>query len=176
MKNELHDDKVSLLTQWKKKKATLEETVKISKAPQDAVIPLSNGQRRLWFLQQLYPKSPVYNYSEIYVFNGSLDVEILLSALEKVCEDHDILRSTYHMEDGELFIKIAPDPIIRVARHDFSHLGSLGAEAAAKPVLTADARHSFLLSEHPMVLVSLVKITSTKHILLLTLHHISTDK
>ncbi len=176
MKNELHDNKVSLLTQWKKKKATLEETVKISKAPQDAVIPLSNGQRRLWFLQQLYPKSPVYNYSEIYVFNGSLDVEILLSALEKVCEDHDILRSTYHMEDGELFIKITSDPIIRVAKHDFSHLDSLGSEAAVKPVLTADARHSFLLSEHPMVLVSLVKITSTKHILLLTLHHISTDK
>lgn len=176
MKNELRDNKVSLLSQWKNKKATLDESVKISKAPEDARIPLSNGQRRLWFLQQLYPKSPVYNYSEIYVFKGRLDTEILLSALEKVCEDHDILRSTYHMEDGDLFIKIAPYPNMRVAKHDFSHLEAHEAEASAKIILTADARHSFSLSEHPIVLVSLVKINSNKHTLLLTLHHISTDK
>ncbi|TMM53766.1 amino acid adenylation domain-containing protein [Maribacter algarum] len=173
---ELQKDKASLLSQWKSKNKSEAGSPKILKAPVDAVIPLSHGQRRLWFLQQLYPESPFYNYSERYVFKGKLDTEKLLKALELVCDNHDILRSTYHMEDGELFLKVEPSANIKVTHHDLSNLDETEAEESAKELMLTDAQYSFNLSKHPMVLVSLIKIHATKHALLLTLHHISTDK
>ena len=173
---ELHNGKASLLSQWKSKNKTEASSSKIPKAPEDAVIPLSHGQRRLWFLQQLYPDSPFYNYSERYVFEGKLNVERLIQALELVCNNHDILRSTYHMEDGELFLKVASKANIKVTTHDFSALSEEEVDETAHKVLLSDSQYSFDLSQHPLILVSVIKLHETKHILLLTLHHISTDK
>jgi len=173
---ELHTDKASLLSQWKSKNKTAAGSSKIPKAPVGALIPLSHGQRRLWFLQQLYPKSPFYNYSERYIFEGKLEIERLLKALEMVCNDHDILRSTYHMEEDELFLKVASNANLSVTRHDLSDLEEAEAEVSAKKIMSTDAKYSFDLSKHPIILLSLIKIHTTKHILLLTLHHISTDK
>ena len=174
MEKEKH--KSSLLSQWKNKTKSETVSVKISKAPEDALIPLSHGQRRLWFLQQLYPQSPFYNYSESYVFNGILNPKKLIEALEFVCNDHDILRSTYHMVDGKLFIKTAEEAKIQILEHDLSKRSEAEAEIAARKIMLNDAKTVFDLSKHPMVLVSVIKIHDTKHIILLTLHHISTDK
>lgn len=176
LEKEKNTNKASLLKQWKSKTKSSAVSLKIPKAPDDVIIPLSHGQKRLWFLQQLYPQSPFYNYSESYVFEGKLDVAKLTKALELVCNDHDILRSTYHMNDGELFIKVAQKTNIHISEHDLSSQSTDEAELSAKNIMLAEAKTAFDLSEHPIVLVSVIKISASKHILLLTLHHISTDK
>lgn len=176
MEKEKNTNKTSLLKQWKSKTKSGAVSSKIPKAPEDVVIPLSHGQKRLWFLQQLHPKSPFYNYSESYVFEGGLDVTKLTLALELVCNDHEILRSTYHMDDGELFIKIAQNANICISEYDLSSQSEVEAEKAANSIMLAEAKTAFDLSKHPMVLVSVIKIKASKHIVLLTLHHISTDK
>src|SRR6185436_1381065 len=43
--------------------------------------PLSFGQRRLWFLAELQPRSPAYNVPEAVRIEGSLHVEALRRAL-----------------------------------------------------------------------------------------------
>lgn len=176
MAKESHNDKASLLSQWKNKKKSETASRKISKAPDGALIPLSHGQQRLWFLQQLYPDSPFYNYSEAYVFKGVLHVENLLKSLEKVCGDYEILRTTYHMQNGQTFMKIAPTAEIAITKHDFSNLSVKHAHEHAHKIMSSDAKHIFNLEKHPVVLASLIKICDTEHILMLSLHHISTDK
>ncbi len=166
----------SLLSRWKDKNASQTAALKISKAPKAAMIPLSRSQQRLWFLQQMYPESPVYNYSELYTFTGTFNTQWLLAALHKVVETHDVLRATYHMGEDVLYMKIATEPQIKVSSHDLSHLAGQEAEAKTQALLTLDARHAFVLSEHPMVLVSIIKLSNDKHLVLLSLHHISTDK
>ncbi len=168
--------KTSLLSQWKTKNQGEKGAISIEKAPEGTTIPLSHGQRRLWFLQQLYPDSPFYNYSECYVFKGTLIQTNLIKALNQVCNDHGILRSTYQINDGEPFIQVALEAQIQIVQYDFSHEKVVDAETAAKKVMTEDAQRPFDLSEHPIIRVSLIKIHETKHLMLLTLHHISTDK
>lgn len=169
--------KESLLSQWKaKKKAGDVVEKRISKAPEGAVIPLSHSQQRLWFLQQLYPNSPFYNYSESYVFRGELQPENLIKAMELVCNDHDILRSTYHIEDGKTMLRVDPSAEMEVSRHDLSNLDEAEARREAEKIMTADATKSFDLEHPPIVRIALIKIHAEEHILLVSLHHISTDK
>lgn len=168
--------KLNILSKWKNRDKKDAISSAINKAPEGAVIPLSHGQRRLYFLQLLYPESNFYNYSERYEFEGNVQVEKLLKALKLACEAHEILRSTYHMEDGELFIKVNDEANIKISQHDFSSLEHKEAEVEANEILTVESRHIFNLAAQPSILVSLIKIHNTKHILLFTLHHIATDK
>ena len=50
-------NKLSLLERWKNKEKEGINTP-IQKLPEGINIPLSSGQKRLWFLQQLYPNNP----------------------------------------------------------------------------------------------------------------------
>lgn len=175
MGKEIQTDKTSLLSQWKNRKREVVSN-EISKMPDGAIIPLSHGQQRLWFLQQLYPDSPFYNYSETYVFKGALNEKNLLKSLERVCEDHEILRATYHMTDGKTHIEIASKAEIEVSQYDYSHLSVERARAKSEKAMTSQAKYIFDLAKHPVVLVSLIKIHDTEHIFILTMHHISTDK
>ena len=79
----------------------------IPKAPQDGTIPLSSGQQRIWFLQQLYPENPFYNYSESLAFDGSLNVDFLKKSIRQILFDNEILRSYYPVVDGRPILKIS---------------------------------------------------------------------
>lgn len=168
--------KLNILSQWKNRDKKDAISSAINKAPEGAVIPLSHGQRRLYFLQLLYPESNFYNYSERYEFEGELQVEKLLEGLTSACEAHEILRSTYHMEDGKLFIQVNEQANIKISQHDLSNLENSEAEVEANEILTTEAKHIFNLATQPVILVSLIKIHKSKYVLLFTLHHIATDK
>ncbi len=176
LEKDQNESKVSLLAQWKLKKKDKAVLSGISKAPEGAVIPLSKGQRRLWFLQQMYADSSVYNYSESYTFKGDLHLENLCSALKMVCNAHSILRATYHMEDGQLFMKFAEESQIEFSNFDLSNLPTEVALKKANDIMLDKAKYAFNLKVPPQVLATIIKISPSKHILLLTLHHIYTDK
>lgn len=175
MEKKSQTDKTSLLSQWKKSKKA-QTGVKILKAPAGAQILLTHNQRRLWFLQQLYPNSTVYNYSEFYTFKGDLNRDNLVTSLNKVFQDHDILRSLYKNEDGKVSFDVSAKPEIEYSFYDFKGLSTLEAEAKLKEIKTSDANFVFDLAKHPIAIVSLIKFSEMEHRLMLTLHHISTDK
>ncbi|GAA4882288.1 hypothetical protein GCM10023311_00450 [Flaviramulus aquimarinus] len=166
----------SLLDRWKSRDANKTVMPAIAKAPEGICIPLSPGQERLWFLQQMYPGNPFYNYSEIYTFNGKLNQDILIESLKRVYSDHDILRTTYHLEENEVFQKVDENATISIATYDLSALPNAEREIERKKIMEADATKSFDLSISPLVIATLIKIDSEKHILQITLHHIATDK
>jgi len=56
-------------------------------------IPLSFGQQRLWFLEQLEPNSPLYNVSMLAQITGRLDAGALRCALNAILARHEILRT-----------------------------------------------------------------------------------
>ncbi|HWM07054.1 MAG TPA: condensation domain-containing protein, partial [Actinophytocola sp.] len=62
--------------------------------------PLSYGQRRLWFLNEL-ERSPGYNCPLSIRLHGSLDPVALRAALDDVVERHEVLRTVYPVRDGE---------------------------------------------------------------------------
>lgn len=175
--SEKEKSKASLLERWKnKKKQEQQSTNTISKVPEGIHIPLSYGQKRLWFLQQMYPNNPFYNYSETYTFTGKLKVDFLIDALKRIYQDHGILRTTYHVHNEEVFQKIDDNAEMDIAVHDLSDLSSESSEKEAHKIMEADAFKHFDLEKSPLVRVSLIKINTSKHILQITLHHIVTDR
>ncbi len=168
-------EKASLLGQWKDKKKAEGVSNAIRKAPVGTGIPLSHGQRRLWFLQHLYPNSAFYNYSEKFRFVGDVQVDYLLHALLLVFANHDLLRTVYYSEDGQPVVRTLPEPEISVSQHDFRNSNE-NSDAALEKLYQADANHSFDLSEPPVALVSVIRTKDDEHFVMLTLHHIAMDK
>src|SRR5437762_102492 len=58
-------------------------------------IPASSGQRRLWFLEQMEPGSPLYNIPYLVRLSGPLNEAALDRALGAVVERHEALRTNF---------------------------------------------------------------------------------
>lgn len=168
--------KTSLLDRWKNRDKQIATANPIEKAPADIKTPLSHGQQRLWFLQQMHPKNAFYNYSETYTFKGDLNKQLLVESLKKVYRDHDILKTTYHIEDGLVYQKVNADSNLHVDMHDLSSLAETDKKIKLKNIIEADAGAYFDLTKPPLIRVTLIKTKTTEHILQITLHHIITDK
>jgi len=168
--------KRSLLDRWKNRDKQNTSVNPIEKAPADINTPLSHGQQRLWFLQQMYPKNAFYNYSETYTFKGNLNEQALAESLKSVYKDHDILRTTYHIENGLVFQKVNDDFELHVDMHDLSALAEADKKTKRKKIIEANAVKYFDLAKSPLLRATLIKVNATEHILQITLHHIVNDK
>src|ERR1039458_2494731 len=61
----------------------------------------SFAQRRLWWLSQFAPASPVFNICGAVQLDGALDVCALTGSLNEIVRRHEPLRTTFSSEDGE---------------------------------------------------------------------------
>ncbi|WP_394748814.1 non-ribosomal peptide synthetase [Spongiimicrobium salis] len=167
--------KKSLLSQWKNRKKKDLGSTGIGKAPQDAVIPLSSGQQRLWLLQQLYPNNPFYNYSESCTLRGHLNTDYLKKSMQMLFKTHDILRSYYPIVDGAPVFKVDDQLAISVDDFDFSGLPEDQAQQELHKVQTSYANTRFNLAQPPLIKVALIKKRDAEHVLFMSMHHIITD-
>ena len=75
--------------------------------------PLSFGQQRLWFLEQLDPGTPKYHVSFAYHIEGPLDRGSLENGLTELVARHDALRTRFEMVDDEpVQVVDAPTPFV----------------------------------------------------------------
>lgn len=136
-------------------------------------IPASSGQRRLWFLHQLAPYSPVYNVPTAVRLRGLLDVHRLQYSLQVLVRRHESLRTHFEAVDGQPVQVITPPS---AAALSFTLVERAGwAEADAYAEITTTAKRPFLLDHPPLLRIHLFRLAAADHILLLNLHHIITD-
>src|SRR6266581_4022504 len=78
-----------------------DEKRKLKERPGDFnLFPLSYGQERMWFLDQVRPGTPNYNMPAQIRFRGALDVAALEASLDAVAERHETLRTAFLELDG----------------------------------------------------------------------------
>src|SRR5712691_8505026 len=70
--------------------------------------PLSCGQERLWFLDQLVPGNVAYNWPFAFRFRIALDPALFRATLTEITRRHEILRTSYSISDGIPVQRIAP--------------------------------------------------------------------
>ncbi|CAM3348063.1 non-ribosomal peptide synthetase [Zobellia roscoffensis] len=165
----------SLLNRWKNRETKESTSLQIPKVPVDAQIPLSSGQQRIWFLQQLYPDNPFYNYSEALTFEGKLNVDVLNKSLNYIFEHNQGLRSYYPTVEGVPILKV-DDGIPSLKEFDVSHLTEFEAREEASNLMHKQSSLPFDLSEPGLVRVSLIKHTPNRYVLFFTMHHIIIDE
>src|SRR5947207_10985307 len=70
--------------------------------------PLSFGQLRLWFLDELEPGSIAYNIASGVRLLGRLNPLALERSLQEIIRRHEVLRTTFFTVDGVPAQRIAP--------------------------------------------------------------------
>jgi amino acid adenylation domain-containing protein len=142
----------------------------VRRAERPAEIPLSHGQRRLWFLNRLEGSSAVYNIPLVLRLSGRLDRSALQAALGDVVGRHESLRTVFPDQGGEprqvILDASAAWPVLAVERLDHA-----GLDAA----LLAAASQGFDLTAEPPLRTRLFELGPDEHVLLLLLHHIAGD-
>ena len=137
--------------------------------------PLSFAQRRLWFLDQLEPDSPVYNVPVVLRLRGFLQPDVLEQSLHAIVERHAILRARLLPAGEEPLQVIMPEQQISLVMKDFAADSASWREAQAQAYLRAEARRPFDVANEPLVRLSLLRLAEEEHILFVNLHHCIAD-
>lgn len=130
--------------------------------------PLSSGQVRLWFLEQLHPGSCAYHIPAWARLEGPLLVDALRASFEAVVERHEALRTTFEVRDGK------PVGRARAARPFCLPVTDV-AEADLRDRLLDEARRPFDLGAGPLLRARLFRTAPERHVLAMTAHHAASD-
>lgn len=139
-------------------------------------LPLSFAQQRLWFLDQLEPGNPIYNLAQTFRMRGQLDPGALKRALDKIVARHQSLRTTFPVEAGEPIQVVRDELDLPLPITDLSGLGRERRESQAEKLSLEEAQRPFRLSSGPLIRAQLVRLDQEDHVLVLTMHHIISDR
>lgn len=138
-------------------------------------IPASSGQRRLWFLEQMEPGSPLYNIPYLVRLRGTLDEKALDRSLARIVERHEALRTNFVAAGSEPVQVIKTSWAMDLPTTDLSHVPEASREAELKRLTTEEAKKPFDLQHDLMLRVRLFRLSPTEHALMLVMHHIASD-
>ncbi|MGV9268871.1 amino acid adenylation domain-containing protein [Kitasatospora sp. NPDC003701] len=136
--------------------------------PRGGALPLSPGQRRLWFLDRLRPGGTEWVAPLLVRLPAATGADTVRRALRLLAERHESLRTRYTAEAGEprQWIGPAEEVELRVEDATRERLATL---------FDRQFRRGFDLGHGPLWRALLARIEGEEHLLLLTLHHISCD-
>ncbi|MDH1265250.1 non-ribosomal peptide synthetase [Pseudomonas sp. GD03944] len=143
--------------------------------PREQLLPLSHAQQRLWFLDRLEGASAAYNISSAVKLTGELDVTALQTALQRVLDRHESLRTRFSVDGEQPHQVIEACCPLNVQLADLGHLDGERQTEALQRLIDDEAGRPFDLELAPMLRASLVRLSDQRHVLQLTLHHIATD-
>ncbi|MFB7620967.1 amino acid adenylation domain-containing protein, partial [Kitasatospora sp. NPDC056181] len=133
-------------------------------------IPLSFAQRRLWFLGRLEGPSATYNIPMALRLTGELDRAALDAALKDVVTRHEVLRTVFHVTDGQPHQQVLP-----VEKSGFElAVTDIRADDLVEAV-TGAVRQAFDLSEQIPFRARLFGLGADEHVLVVLMHHIAGD-
>ncbi|HTK06061.1 MAG TPA: amino acid adenylation domain-containing protein, partial [Ktedonobacteraceae bacterium] len=143
----------------------------------EEVMPLSFGQQRLWFLEQLEPGSTVYLLPGAWKLRGNLQIAALLRSLWEMRARHEILRTRFVQpidgEPGQWIEPVGSDwsvPLI-----DLGELAVYEQEEEVQRLVEQEACYPCQLDGGQLLRVRVVRLSLQEHVLLLTMHHSITD-
>ncbi|WIM89391.1 amino acid adenylation domain-containing protein [Candidatus Mycobacterium wuenschmannii] len=137
---------------------------------------LSDGQRRMWFVQSVDPGGALLNICVSYRVSGKVDVERLHRAVDAVAIRHPVLRTTYRT-DGEG----DPHPVVNDelrpawAEHDVSGLAEQARNLRLEVLAQRQFRQPFDLTEDSPLRIEVARLGDDDLMLLFTAHHIAWD-
>ncbi|MCV7281308.1 non-ribosomal peptide synthetase [Mycolicibacterium flavescens] len=137
---------------------------------------LSDGQRRMWFVQAADPTGAILNICLSYRITGQLDVARLHDAVDAVAARHPVLRTTYHADDaGEPQMTVHDELAPGWAVHDLTDLSDHARRLRLEVLAQREFGASFDLSTDSPLRITVVRTARDEHVMLLVAHHIAWD-
>ncbi|WP_010248522.1 non-ribosomal peptide synthetase [Acetivibrio cellulolyticus] len=146
-----------------------DKSIYLSIAPSEKrdYYPLSSAQKRTYILTCLEENSTAYNKPGTVMIEGNLDRVRVESALIKLIERHETLRTTFHIVDDE--------PMQQVHDKAEFHIDYFEDEEDNVPLIIEKLIKPFDLSKAPLLRIALIKVKEDKHIMMYDMHHIISD-
>ena len=129
----------------------------------------------MWFLDRIGGGS-TYNEFIAFRIDGPLDTVALGRALCELVRRHEALRTTFPEIDGAPVQTIAAEVSFAPEIIDLEGVGALAIEDELAARLDAEARRPFDLVNGPLFRAILLRVTHSRHVLMLSLHHIICDR
>ena len=137
--------------------------------------PASPVQRRLWFLDRLYPESLAYLVPAVVRLVGALDVDALKRAARYLVDRHGALRTAFEVIDGEPVQRVLPHADIELLLEDLRTLPAERRQAELNRAVDATIQEPMSLSQAPLLRLRLFRTDDQEHILVIVVHHIVSD-
>ncbi|WP_025715726.1 non-ribosomal peptide synthetase [Paenibacillus sp. 1-18] len=144
-----------------------EQTFWIQASDQREAYPVTSQQKRLYSIQQFDSAGISYNVPFAVEVSGYIDKEKWQAAVQKLVERHEPLRTSFHLENGQLIQRVhaqAFSPVLYIETNEEeleSHVS-----AFIQP---------FELNRAPLVRTALLELNSTQHIFIMDIHHMICD-
>jgi len=131
------------------------------------IFPLSLAQRQLWYQEIIAPGNTAYNIPIALRLVGNLNREALEESFRRIIRRHEILRTTFAIEQGE--------PVQLVHSEQRFFLEQQVVTSSLEDQLKAESRRPFDLVKGPLLRGSLYQLQQQEHILLVNMHHLISD-
>ncbi|MEV6424557.1 amino acid adenylation domain-containing protein [Streptomyces sp. NPDC051662] len=134
-------------------------------------LPLSHAQQRLWVIQQIECASAAYNFPLVLRLRGVFDGEAWSAALGDMTARHEALRTVFLEPGGQAIQSVLPAgearPVVEWLRATEDEVPALVDAAVNRP---------FDLAAELPLRTTIVELTPEDHVVVLLLHHITTDE
>lgn len=138
-------------------------------------IPLSFAQERLWLVDQLHPGGVAYNESAAVRLEGNLDLSAFHRALMALIARHEILRTALVEKQGRPIQTIFPTVEMALPVVDLQGLSPDQQAIEIHRLAIAESRHSFILTQPPLLRSTVIWLSDRQVVMLFTLHHLIFD-
>lgn len=155
----------------------------VASPPKDSTIsksgaisaPLSSGQLRLWFMDQLIPGTAIYNVPASISLARGVDLEALEKSLNEIVRRHEALRTVFRDHEGQPLQHVLPELHLSLPVVDLTALTVAERDAEVRRRTNDEAKTAFDLHSGPLLRATLLKLSEDNQVLLLTMHHIIAD-
>ena len=137
--------------------------------------PLSFPQERMWLLNHLSPGNPVYNFQMAVRLSGQINIKLLEQNIQEVVNRHEILRTTFPVATAHPVQVIAPTLHLPLSIVDLSEVGKTQQALEVEKLAANEVQQPFDLAQGPLLRTTLLRLSQTKHVFVLTIHHIISD-
>ena len=134
---------------------------------------LSPAQERLYVVQQVDEGSTSYNMYKLVELGGEIHRQRFEATFRELILRHESLRTSFEMIGHEPVQRLHKTVTFTVEFHDLS--GGANKQGKVVKQVVGDFIKPFNLSCAPLFRAGLVKISDTRYLLLVDMHHIITD-
>ncbi|MCX5609335.1 amino acid adenylation domain-containing protein [Streptomyces sp. NBC_00047] len=149
--------------------------IAIPRVSREGLLPMSYGQRRLWFLENFDPGSAEYHTAFGLRLTGRIDGEALRAAVTDLTDRHEALRTTFGVVGGQGVQVVHASLAPQWNTADLSGTGDGLREDRLRELVRAEHARPYDLRNGPLVRVLLARLSAEEHVLVLGIHHIVTD-
>jgi amino acid adenylation domain-containing protein len=152
-----------------------EEFEKILPVDKQEYYDVSNGQKRLWLVNQFEGETNAYNLPAASIFEGDLNRDAFERSLYSIVDRHEILRTTFSVVHGVLKQKVNSLKASNFRVQFFDLRSNEKAEGTIGRIHTEAIETPFNLETGPLLRACLIQVEDKKYVFSFVMHHIISD-